>query len=406
MKKKFIPTTFTLALATLSLALILPTACTRDELITPVHPDTPAPSNSGTPDAPALLISLGQKPGYAGENVESGESVPATRTSTTTGCWQAGDQVTVNLTYYSISAQEAQSDIPSTADDEARTAAIEARLILAQLSTGDTSGSTSQQTLTCTAEATGATPTTPSQWTATPSLVIVPTGTRSIRAQYSYRGIPNPLTGTSEEISATTGTIPFDLKLTADDLAQKNYIVHLPAPQWKRQTALVEVTGIPQGTYLTLRTTGWGKGYNNQTNQYDIEIDVIADYSSRPATATDGTALFHLPLLKQKPTGATDNVKDLEAIVGETPFYIYYSLPLDNNLVAQAKLTKAQDKFTLDYSLTSGGNEVDLQGMVTADGLLDDAIHGTGKLTNVNPRWTVTRGGTDNFSGPRKTPLC
>lgn len=402
MKKKFIPTTFTLALATLSLALILPTACTRDELITPVHPDTPAPSNGGTPDAPALLISLGQKPGYAGENVESGESVPATRTSTTTGCWQAGDQVTVNLTYYSISAQEAQSDIPSTADDEARTAAIEARLILAQLSTGDTSGSTSQQTLTCTAEATGATPTTPSQWTATPSLVIVPTGTRSIRAQYSYRGIPNPLTGTSEEISATTGTIPFDLKLTADDLAQKNYIVHLPAPQWKRQTALVEVTGIPQGTYLTLRTTGWGKGYNNQTNQYDIEIDVIADYSSRPATATDGTALFHLPLLKQKPTGATDNVKDLEAIVGETPFYIYYSLPLDNNLVAQAKLTKAQDKFTLDYSLTSGGNEVDLQGMVTADGLLDDAIHGTGKLTNVNPRWTVTRGGTDNFSGTTK----
>lgn len=402
MKKKFIPTTFTLALATLSLTLILPTACTRDELITPVHPDAPAPSNGGTPDAPALLISLGQKPGYAGENVESGESVPATRTSTTTGCWQAGDQVTVNLTYYSISAQEAQSDIPSTADDEARTAAIEARLILAQLSTGDTSGSTSQQTLTCTAEATGATPTTPSQWTATPSLVIVPTGTRSIRAQYSYRGIPNPLTGTSEEISATTGTIPFDLKLTADDLAQKNYIVHLPAPQWKRQTALVEVTGIPQGTYLTLRTTGWGKGYNNQTNQYDIEIDVIADYSSRPATATDGTALFHLPLLKQKPTGATDNVKDLEAIVGETPFYIYYSLPLDNNLVAQAKLTKAQDKFTLNYSLTSGGNEMDLQGMVTADGLLDDAIHGTGKLTNVNPRWTVTRGGTDNFSGTTK----
>lgn len=402
MKKKFIPTTFTLALATLSLALILPTACTRDELITPVHPDAPAPSNGGTPDAPALLISLGQKPGYAGENVEPGESVPATRTSTTTGCWQAGDQVTVNLTYYSISAQEAQSDIPSTADDEARTAAIEARLILAQLSTGDTSGSTSQQTLTCTAETTGATPTTPSQWTATPLLVIVPTGTRSIRAQYSYRGIPNPLTGTSEEISATTGTIPFDLKLTADDLAQKNYIVHLPAPQWKRQTALVEVTGIPQGTYLTLRTTGWGKGYNNQTNQYDIEIDVIADYSSRPATATDGTALFHLPLLKQKPTGATDNVKDLEAIVGETPFYIYYSLPLDNNLVAQAKLTKAQDKFTLDYSLTSGGNEVDLQGMVTADGLLDDAIHGTGKLTNVNPRWTVTRGGTDNFSGTTK----
>lgn len=163
MKKKFIPTTFTLALATLSLTLILPTACTRDELITPVHPDAPAPSNGGTPDAPALLISLGQKPGYAGENVESGESVPATRTSTTTGCWQAGDQVTVNLTYYSISAQEAQSDIPSTADDEARTAAIEARLILAQLSTGDTSGSTSQQTLTCTAEATGATPTTPSQ---------------------------------------------------------------------------------------------------------------------------------------------------------------------------------------------------------------------------------------------------
>ena len=315
MKKKFIPTTFTLALATLSLALILPTACTRDELITPVHPDAPAPSNGGTPDAPALLISLGQKPGYAGENVESGESVPATRTSTTTGCWQAGDQVTVNLTYYSISAQEAQADIPSTADDEARTAAIEARLILAQLSTGDTSGSTSQQTLTCTAEATGATPTTPSQWTATPSLVIVPTGTRSIRAQSSYQGIPNPLTGTSEEISATTGTIPFDLKLTADDLAQKNYIVHLPAPQWKRQTALVEVTGIPQGTYLTLRTTGWGKGYNNQTNQYDLEIDVIADYSSRPATATDGTALFHLPLLKQKPTEATDNVKDLEAIV-------------------------------------------------------------------------------------------
>lgn len=402
MKKKFIPTTFTLALATLSLALILPTACTRDELITPVHPDAPAPSNGGTPDAPALLISLGQKPGYAGENVEPGESVPATRTSTTTGCWQAGDQVTVNLTYYSISAQEAQSDIPSTADDEARTAAIEARLILAQLSTGDTSGSTSQQTLTCTAETTGATPTTPSQWTATPLLVIVPTGTRSIRALYSYRGIPNPLTGTSEEISATTGTIPFDLKLTADDLAQKNYIVHLPAPQWKRQTALVEVTGIPQGTYLTLRTTGWGKGYNNQTNQYDIEIDVIADYSSRPATATDGTALFHLPLLKQKPTGATDNVKDLEAIVGETPFYIYYSLPLDNNLVAQAKLTKAQDKFTLDYSLTSGGNEVDLQGMVTADGLLDDAIHGTGKLTNVNPRWTVIRGGTDNFSGTTK----
>lgn len=402
MKKKFIPTTFTLALATLSLALILPTACTRDELIIPVHPDAPAPSNGGTPDAPALLISLGQKPGYAGENVESGESVPATRTSTTTGCWQVGDQVTVNLTYYSISAQEAQSDIPSTADDEARTAAIEARLILAQLSTGDTSGSTSQQTLTCTAEATGATPTTPSQWTATPSLVIVPTGTRSIRAQYTYRGIPDRLTGTSEEISATTGTIPFDLKLTADDLAQKNYIVHLPAPQWKRQTALVEVTGIPQGTYLTLRTTGWGKGYNNQTNQYDIEIDVIADYSSRPATATDGTALFHLPLLKQKPTGATDNVKDLEAIVGETPFYIYYSLPLDNNLVAQAKLTKAQDKFTLDYSLTSGGNEVDLQGMVTADGLLDDAIHGTGKLTNVNPRWTVTRGGTDNFSGTTK----
>ena len=402
MKKKFIPTTFTLALATLSLALILPTACTRDELITPVHPDAPAPSNGGTADAPALLISLGQKPGYAGENVESGESVPATRTSTTTGCWQAGDQVTVNLTYYSISAQEAQSDIPSTADDEARTAAIEARLILAQLSTGDTSGSTSQQTLTCTAETTGATPTTPSQWTATPLLVIVPTGTRSIRALYSYRGIPNPLTGTSEEISATTGTIPFDLKLTADDLAQKNYIVHLPAPQWKRQTALVEVTGIPQGTYLTLRTTGWGKGYNNQTNQYDIEIDVIADYSSRPATATDGTALFHLPLLKQKPTGATDNVKDLEAIVGETPFYIYYSLPLDNNLVAQAKLTKAQDKFTLDYSLTSGGNEVDLQGMVTADGLLDDTIHGTGKLTNVNPRWTVTRGGTDNFSGTTK----
>lgn len=402
MKKKFIPTTFTLALATLSLALILPTACTRDELITPVHPDAPAPSNGGTPDAPALLISLGQKPGYAGENVEPGESVPATRTSTTTGCWQAGDQVTVNLTYYSISAQEAQSDIPSTADDEARTAAIEARLILAQLSTGDTSGSTSQQTLTCTAETTGATPTTPSQWTATPLLVIVPTGTRSIRALYSYRGIPNPLTGTSEEISATTGTIPFDLKLTADDLAQKNYIVHLPAPQWKRQTALVEVTGIPQGTYLTLRTTGWGKGYNNQTNQYDIEIDVIADYSSRPATATDGTALFHLPLLKQKPTGSTDNVKDLEAIVGETPFYIYYSLPLDNNLVAQAKLTKAQDKFTLDYSLTSGGNEVDLQGMVTADGLLDDAIHGTGKLTNVNPRWTVTRGGTDNFSGTTK----
>ena len=86
MKKKFIPTTFTLALATLSLALILPTACTRDELITPVHPDAPAPSNGGTPDAPALLISLGQKPGYAGENVESGESVPATRTSTTTGC--------------------------------------------------------------------------------------------------------------------------------------------------------------------------------------------------------------------------------------------------------------------------------------------------------------------------------
>lgn len=402
MKKKFIPTTFTLALATLSLTLILPTACTRDELITPVHPDAPAPSNGGTPDAPALLISLGQKPGYAGENVESGESVPATRTSTTTGCWQAGDQVTVNLTYYSISAQEAQSDIPSTADDEARTAAIEARLILAQLSTGDTSGSTSQQTLTCTAEATGATPTTPSQWTATPSLVIVPTGTRSIRAQYTYRGIPDPLTGTSEEISATTGTIPFDLKLTADDLAQKNYIVHLPAPQWKRQTALVEVTGIPQGTYLTLRTTGWGKGYNNQTNQYDLEIDVIADYSSRPATATDGTALFHLPLLKQKPTEATDNVKDLEAIVGETPFYIYYSLPLDNNLVAQAKLTKAQDKFTLDYSLTSGGNEVDLQGMVTADGLLDDAIHGTGKLTNVNPRWTVTKGGTDNFSGTTK----
>ena len=402
MKKKFIPTTFTLALATLSLALILPTACTRDELITPVHPDAPAPSNGGTPDAPALLISLGQKPGYAGENVEPGESVPATRTSTTTGCWQAGDQVTVNLTYYSISAQEAQSDIPSTADDEARTAAIEARLILAQLSTGDTSGSTSQQTLTCTAETTGATPTTPSQWTATPLLVIVPTGTRSIRALYSYRGIPHPLTGTSEEISATTGTIPFDLKLTADDLAQKNYIVHLPAPQWKRQTALVEVTGIPQGTYLTLRTTGWGKGYNNQTNQYDIEIDVIADYSSRPATATDGTALFHLPLLKQKPTGATDNVKDLEAIVGETPFYIYYSLPLDNNLVAQAKLTKAQDKFTLDYSLTSGGNEVDLQGMVTADGLLDDAIHGTGKLTNVNPRWTVIRGGTDNFSGTTK----
>lgn len=402
MKKKFIPTTFTLALATLSLTLILPTACTRDELITPVHPDAPAPSNGGTPDAPALLISLGQKPGYAGENVESGESVPATRTSTTTGCWQAGDQVTVNLTYYSISAQEAQSDIPSTADDEARTAAIEARLILAQLSTGDTSGSTSQQTLTCTAEATGATPTTPSQWTATPSLVIVPTGTRSIRAQYTYRGIPDPLTGTSEEISATTGTIPFDLKLTADDLAQKNYIVHLPAPQWKRQTALVEVTGIPQGTYLTLRTTGWGKGYNNQTNQYDLEIDVIADYSSRPATATDGTALFHLPLLKQKPTEATDNVKDLEAIVGETPFYIYYSLPLDNNLVAQAKLTKAQDKFTLDYSLTSGGNEVDLQGMVTADGLLDDAIHGTGKLTNVNPRWTVTRGGTDNFNGTTK----
>ena len=333
---------------------------------------------------------------------KSGESVPATRTSTTTGCWQAGDQVTVNLTYYSISAQEAQSDIPSTADDEARTAAIEARLILAQLSTGDTSGSTSQQTLTCTAEATGATPTTPSQWTATPSLVIVPTGTRSIRAQYTYRGIPDPLTGTSEEISATTGTIPFDLKLTADDLAQKNYIVHLPAPQWKRQTALVEVTGIPQGTYLTLRTTGWGKGYNNQTNQYDLEIDVIADYYSRPATATDGTALFHLPLLKQKPTEATDNVKDLEAIVGETPFYIYYSLPLDNNLVAQAKLTKAQDKFTLDYSLTSGGNEVDLQGMVTADGLLDDAIHGTGKLTNVNPRWTVTRGGTDNFNGTTK----
>ncbi|EEF88200.1 leucine-rich repeat domain-containing protein [Bacteroides cellulosilyticus] len=402
MKKKFIPTTFTLALATLSLTLILPTACTRDELITPVHPDAPAPSNGGTPDAPALLISLGQKPRYAGENVESGESVPATRTSTTTGCWQAGDQVTVNLTYYSISAQEAQSDIPSTADDEARTAAIEARLILAQLSTGDTSGSTSQQTLTCTAEATGATPTTPSQWTATPSLVIVPTGTRSIRAQYTYRGIPDPLTGTSEEISATTGTIPFDLKLTADDLAQKNYIVHLPAPQWKRQTALVEVTGIPQGTYLTLRTTGWGKGYNNQTNQYDLEIDVIADYSSRPATATDGTALFHLPLLKQKPTEATDNVKDLEAIVGETPFYIYYSLPLDNNLVAQAKLTKAQDKFTLDYSLTSGGNEVDLQGMVTADGLLDDAIHGTGKLTNVNPRWTVTKGGTDNFSGTTK----
>ena len=36
MKKKFIPTTFTLALATLSLTLILPTACTRDELITPV----------------------------------------------------------------------------------------------------------------------------------------------------------------------------------------------------------------------------------------------------------------------------------------------------------------------------------------------------------------------------------
>ena len=322
MKKKFIPTTFTLALATLSLTLILPTACTRDELITPVHPDAPAPSNGGTPDAPALLISLGQKPGYAGENVESGEPVPATRTSTTTGCWQAGDQVTVNLTYYSISAQEAQSDIPSTADDEARTAAIEARLILAQLSTGDTSGSTSQQTLTCTAEATGATPTTPSQWTATPSLVIVPTGTRSIRAQYTYRGIPDPLTGTSEEISATTGTIPFDLKLTADDLAQKNYIVHLPAPQWKRQTALVEVTGIPQGTYLTLRTTGWGKGYNNQTNQYDLEIDVIADYSSRPATATDGTALFHLPLLKQKPTEATDNVKDLEAIVGETLLYI------------------------------------------------------------------------------------
>lgn len=77
MKKKFIPTTFTLALATLSLALILPTACTRDELITPVHPDAPAPSNGGTADAPALLISLGQKPGYAGENVESGESVPA-----------------------------------------------------------------------------------------------------------------------------------------------------------------------------------------------------------------------------------------------------------------------------------------------------------------------------------------
>ena len=48
MKKKFIPTTFTLALATLSLALILPTACTRDELITPVHPATTAHANGGT----------------------------------------------------------------------------------------------------------------------------------------------------------------------------------------------------------------------------------------------------------------------------------------------------------------------------------------------------------------------
>ena len=404
-----------LAACLLCLLTVLLSACQPDELM----------DNGSTaqPDSPAtLVLDLGVKPGYEAEasgnsdisgiSGTSGNSAPSTRTSPLTGQWQAGDCVTVRLTLYA----DDDATIPL---DAAQTGNI-----------GANSDGTLTQTLTCTAEGTS-TPSTPAQWTAQPAVLPLPAAARALSAEYAYTGPEDPITHTRERITGTLA--PRRIALTDADTQSppdgRPRTLHLPAPQWTRRTALVQLCRLmPDRAILALTfassdTPQAERDAAHATATYFI----VAPPAQNPPEgmtadqyAAQGTiALLHLPCGVEDPSvlrtaplsgGAISNYRLTEAS-DALPLFALSAIgqPTAPAFDALQNPDAARPyapgwKRTVDDAETvflRTGPDADAQGTIYGDGLNllpTDLFNGLD-----NPRWIISGGGTDNYNNTGKT---
>ena len=386
-----------LAACLLCLLTVLLTACQPDELM----------DNGSTaqPDSPAtLVLDLGAKPGY--------EAEASTRTSPLTGQWQAGDCVTVRLTLYA----DDDATIPL---DAAQTGNI-----------GANSDGTLTQTLTCTAEGTS-TPSTPAQWTAQPAVLPLPAAARALSAEYAYTGPEDPITHTRERITGTLA--PRRIALTDADTQSppdgRPRTLHLPAPQWTRRTALVQLCRLMPDrailalTFASADTPQAERDAAHATATYFI----VAPPAQNPPEgmtadqyAAQGTiALLHLPCGVEDPSvlrtaplsgGAISNYRLTEAS-DALPLFALSAIgqPTAPAFDALQNPDAARPyapgwKRTVDDAETvflRTGPDADAQGTIYGDGLNllpTDLFNGLD-----NPRWIISGGGTDNYNNTGKT---
>jgi len=383
-----------LAACLLCLLTVFLSACQPDELM----------DNGSTaqPDSPAtLVLDLGAKPGYEAEasgisgiSGTSGNSAASTRTSPLTGQWQAGDCVTVRLTLYA-------DDDATQPLDAAQTGNI-----------GANSDGTLTQTLTCTAEGTS-TPDTPAQWTAQPAVLPLPAAARALSAEYAYTGPEDPITHTRERITGTLA--PRRIALTDADTQSppdgRPRTLHLPAPQWTRRTALVQLCRLMPDrailalTFASADTPQAERDAAHATATYFI----VAPPAQNPPegmtadqyAAQGTTALLHLPCDDDASSGTADALPlfALSAIGQPTaPAFDALQNPDAARPYAPGWKRTVDDAETV---FLRTGPDADAQGTIYGDGLNTlptDLFNGLD-----NPRWIISGGGTDNYNNTGKT---
>lgn len=266
------------------------------------------------------------------------------------------------------------------------------------MTTGGTSANCATLTATCTAAADGGSGSgdtgngSPAKWNITGTPDQLPAGVTYIRAEYRYNGTLDALTGTREVITGTT------------EMPDVNYTqsIVLPAPEWERKTALVEVTNVAPGQKVEIvfeiKVTNnngaacAGAVFTNSTGTSDATTDVEGTatifISGSNSTAAAATALFHLPVIKKQDANGISN-PTITGTIGSI-------CDASNKDASSSKLKNINiscdpgDYYILDArGILPGNGGGDVQ-TAYADGTeeLDLTI-----FNAANPQWTVTGDG-------------
>ncbi len=376
------------AAATLLLAATLGMTACQEEI--PIQ--RPGDDDGDAQQPATVSINVGTKPAIEGitlYGVETSTTSAATRTNAG-GRWEVGDQITVSIRYFS---DEEGEDAIGTATQTLTYAAS------AGSGEGNRSASDARS------------------WQADPAQLPLPAGVHSLRIGYHYASfdpaqtaITRPVITVGRErmvghLATTTSSLPSGVasitgptEVEANDctslvvLSDPTAAIHLPAPVWYRQTAMVQLSSVQPGQQVALQV---------ETQKFDPANggSLIGYTTTETLIATNSTTEVATANIHFTPVPPTYDEND--AVVTQGSYFSLYDPALGGGTDSPTPLNYVHIDFKPSHIYSffasalyegSGGDDAQV-----VDGT--DANACAALLTADNPQWVVTGGGDGNTPG-------